>query len=366
MTPPLLRVAHIDTERTWRGGEQQAQSLIQALIERNACGNYVVCKRKSAFSERIKDLHLPTLEIAPFGEWDFAAAHLINRFLKENQIDVIQAHTSHGLGLAIFSAMGTEIPVIATRRVDFHLRRNPFSRWKYKRASRIIAISNGVKRILMEDKIPEEKIVVIRDGIDFKRYEKIRPFRKREFGISESTAVIGQVAALVGHKDQATFIRAIALLKNDIPDLKAFIIGEGELRRSLERQIDTLGLRQTILLLGFKKDVLNYFSLFDVFCLSSKEEGLGTSILDAMALGVPVVATETGGIPEAVIDGVTGYLAKPRDPRSLAQTLLKAIRDHGKNQAILDQAKEKAREFDIAHTTSQTLALYEALKMKML
>ncbi len=355
-----LRIAHVDTERTWRGGEQQVFSLIEGL-NGHGHSNLLIVRDGSALAERAKGL-APQMAVTPFlGEWDFIAAHFINRRLKADRIDVVHAHTAHGASLAAIATLGTTIPVVVTRRVDFPLSNNPFSRWKYSRAKRIVAISKGVKDVLIQSGIPEKKIPIVPSGIDFKRTKNIQPLTKKDLGVPEGTYLIGQVAALAPHKDQNNLLEATAVLRKSLPNIRVLIIGEGELRPILEAKVRSLGLEEVVQGAGFKQNRLDFIPAFDVFCLSSKEEGLGTSILDAMALRIPVVATKVGGIPELVETNITGYLAPPRDPQALSDTLKKALLEGGENQALLAKAVEKARNFDILNTVIRMEAIYAEL-----
>jgi glycosyltransferase involved in cell wall biosynthesis len=144
---------------------------------------------------------------------------------------------------------------------------------------------------------------------------------------------VGNVAALTGHKDHATLVEALALLRARQPRAWLVIAGEGELRGALEAQARALGVEGRTVFAGFRNDLDRLLPAFSVFCLSSRLEGLGTSVLDAMALGLPVVATAAGGIPEAVVDGVTGRLVPPRDPRALADALFEALSDEARRKA---------------------------------
>ena len=124
------------------------------------------------------------------------------------------------------------------------------------------------------------------------------------------------------HKGQRHLIEAAALVVRKVPDARFVIAGEGELRAALERQIQEHRLEKHVLLLGFRPDVLSLHKAFDVFVMSSVTEGLGTSLLDAMASGKPIVATEAGGIPEVVENGLTGWLVPPRDDAAMAKAIV--------------------------------------------
>ena len=139
--------------------------------------------------------------------------------------------------------------------------------------------------------------------------------------------LVGNVAALVPHKGQRYLIEAAHLVVREIPDARFVILGEGELREHLERLVHEHNLEKHVLLPGFRTDVLGCIKGFDVFAMSSVTEGLGTSLLDAMACATPIVATRTGGIPEIVEDGVNGLLVPPRDAPALARAIVRLLND---------------------------------------
>ena len=125
----------------------------------------------------------------------------------------------------------------------------------------------------------------------------------------------------------------MALLRRQQPEARLVILGDGELRDALEARARALGLADRVVFAGFRRDLDRLLPAISVFCLSSHLEGLGTSLLDAMAYGLPVVATAAGGIPEAVVDGVTGRLVAPRDPAALAEALAEVLCDEGRRAA---------------------------------
>jgi len=355
-----LTIAHFDTERTWRGGEQQVLFLISALKARGH-RNLAIVRKGAALAARLRGIADEVFEVQPFAEWDFVTAHFVNRYLRNRSVNVAHAHTGHGVSLAALSTLRTRIPIVLTRRVDFHLSSNPFSKWKYRRASLVIAISDEIKKILIEDGIPADQIRVIPSGVDFRRYSDVQPVDRQTLGVPRDSVIVGQVAALEDHKDQETFVRAMADVSRDVPKAVAVLVGEGSLRRSLDSLVVRLGLCDRVKLLGFQTRPLDYLVTFDVFCLSSKQEGLGTSLLDAMALGIPVVATKAGGIPEIVEDGVSGRLAPPRDPQRLADLLRRAILQPEETCKLRAQALENVKRFDVAQTASLTEQAYGEL-----
>src|SRR5262249_26319173 len=159
---------------------------------------------------------------------------------------------------------------------------NRFSRWKYERPTAFIAISDKIKEVLIASGIPASKISVIKSGVDFDRYKNVTPARKSVFKVRDESFIVGQIAALAPHKDQSTFLKAVALLRDEWPDLHVVIVGDGPLRKELVRLQRDLKLTGIVDFLGFEENPLPFLAAFDIFCLSSKEEGLGTSLIDAM------------------------------------------------------------------------------------
>jgi glycosyltransferase involved in cell wall biosynthesis len=265
------------------------------------------------------------------GDLDLRSGFILARAVRTFQIDVLHAHTSHALSYALMArALARRAKVVASRRVDFMPSRNPLSWLKYRRADRIIAISNRIGEVMRSFGLPESKLGVVHSGIDPRRFDVPRLHRDL-LKVPEGVPLIGNVAALVGHKDHATLIEAMALVLKDVPEAHLVIAGEGPLRTELEAHIERLGIGHAVHLLGFRDDVPRILRTLDLFVLSSKEEGLGTSILDAMICEVPVVATAGGGIPEMVQDGVTGLLAPPQSPSELAAAIVRTL--HGPHDA---------------------------------
>jgi len=219
---------------------------------------------------------------------------------------------------------------VISRRVDFPLKKNYFSRKKYLRhIDAVIAISEGVKKVLVESGLPAERIEVIPSGIDFTPYKEAlaSDHLRREFAFAEDDFLVGIVAHLADHKGHKYLIRAAKILKEHTSKIKIIIVGEGPLRMELTKEAKDSGVDDFVFFLGFREDVPRILSSLDLFVLSSYLEGLGTSIMDAMACHLPVVATRTGGIPEVVTHGETGLLVPPRNPSSLARAILKLYKD---------------------------------------
>jgi glycosyltransferase involved in cell wall biosynthesis len=213
---------------------------------------------------------------------------------------------------------------VVSRRVDFAPIRNLFSRWKYGRPQvRDLTVSNAVRQVMLSSGIPDAQVRTIHSGIDLKRCDHV-PEASPPF--PPGTRVLGTVGHLAGHKGHRYLLDAMQLIVQEEPSVGLAIAGTGDLRAELEAQAEALGIARQVCFTGFRHDILSLIRCFEIFVFPSNLEGLGTSVLDAMALGKPVVATQAGGIPEMVQDGVTGLLVPPRDPKALAQAILQLLR----------------------------------------
>lgn len=354
---------HVDTARTWRGGQNQVLLTVNGL---RAIGHRatLVAHPDGELRRRVAE-GLDLIPLAPRTEMDLAAAWKFSRLIKRLRPDVIHAHDPHGIAMASFalsiggnSAGGPAL--VAARRVDFHLGGNSLSRWKNRQVDCFIAASEAIRQILLHDGVPADRTVTVHEGIDVEHVAAAEPVNVHEaFWLPHHAPVVGNVAALVPHKGQRYLIEAARQVVQDIPDARFVILGEGELREQLERQVRDHHLEKHVLLPGFRTDVLGCMKGFDLFVMSSVTEGLGTSLLDAMACSRPIVATTAGGIPEVVADGVNGLLVPPRDARALATAIVRALRDHQLRQRLGAAGLARVRDrFTVDRMVEQTAAVY--------
>jgi len=325
---------HVDTARTWRGGQNQVLLTVNGLrgIGQRAA---LVAHPDGELRRRAAE-GLELIPIAPRTEMDLSAAWKFSRLLKRLDPDIIHAHDPHGVAMSALalslgsgSARGRPLPpLVASRRVDFHLKGNSFSRWKYRQVNCFIAASEAIRKMLVADGVDADRTVTVHEGIDVDHVRAAPPFNVHEtFFLPHGAPVVGNVAALVPHKGQRYLIDAAHLVVQQLPDARFVILGEGELREHLEKQVHEHHLEKHVWLPGFRTDVLGCIKGFDLFVMSSVSEGLGTSLLDAMAASRPIVATTAGGIPEIVEDGVTGRLVPPRDHAALAAAIVSMLKD---------------------------------------
>jgi glycosyltransferase involved in cell wall biosynthesis len=276
----------------------------------------------------------------------------------------VHAHDPHAVamaGLALsFGAPEPRPRIVASRRVDFQLQGHSFSRWKYRQVDLFIAASGAIKEILQHDGIPPSHIVVVHDGIDVAKIERLPALDVHaEFWLPRGAPVVANVGALVAHKGQKYLIDAMPRVLREVRDAHLVIFGEGELRAVLERQIKELHLEKQVLLAGFREDVLRLLKSVDLIAMSSLTEGLGSTVLEAMAMHLPVVGTRAGGIPEIVVDGETGVLVATADPQALAGAIVPLLKDRARRRQLGEAGYARvARHFGVPQMLEGTLQAY--------
>jgi glycosyltransferase involved in cell wall biosynthesis len=356
---------HIDTAQTWRGGQNQVLLTVNGL--RSLGQRAALVAHPDGELRRRVDEGLELIPIASRTEMDLTAAWRLARVVKRLKPDVIHAHDPHGVAMASLalslgsgSSPGRSPALVVARRVDFHLKGNSFSRWKHRQVDCFIAASNAIRAMLAADGVPESKIVTVHEGIDVDHVLAAPPVNVHQtFFLPHHAPVVGNVGALVPHKGQRHLIEAAHLVVQQLPDVRFVILGEGELREHLERLVREHHLEKHVLLPGFRVDVLGCIKGFDLFVMSSVTEGLGTSLLDAMACSKAIVATKAGGIPEVVDDGVTGILVEPRDHHGLAAAIVKLIKDEPGRQRMAAAAFERvSARFTVERMVAETAKVY--------
>lgn len=328
----LPAVVHVSSARTWRGGEQQVLYLVEGL-HRLGVRQRMVCPRGSALEEAFRARDLPCVAVPRRASVDPLFARGVARACADLGARVLHAHDPHAHTAAVLSSalFGNRTPTVVHRRVEFRIGRDPFTRWKYDHASvkRIVCVSRAIARVLTPVvRDPERRLRVIHSCVDLARFSGGRSgaFR-RELGVADGVPLVGNISALSESKDHLTWLEAAALLTEQGVDARYVIVGDGEERARIEARIEERGLGDRVFLAGFRRDVPVVMADLDLFLFTSRVEGLGTTLLDAFAAGVPVVATRAGGIPEVVRDGETGLLAEPGDAAALAGHVRRVLAD---------------------------------------
>ncbi len=351
MTPPIV---HVASGREWRGGQRQVWLLAQALKQLEV-DQIVVTGAGTELARRLRSSGVP-IRAAP---WKFGLdPRVIPAVLRELRRDraILHAHDAHALTLAGVCAGLTGAPLVVTRRVDFPLRRRGY----WGRADRVIAISGAVADVLVRDGIERQRITVVHSGISVAATRVVERLGIRDLlGLAPGALVAANVAALVPHKDHATLLGAAKQLEHRHPHLHWVVAGEGEARAALETRISALGLRGRVHLMGHLDRPERLIADADVFVMSSRQEGLGTSVLEAMALGTPVASTAAGGLPEMLAQGA-GLLVPPGNPQALAEAVARVLDDPGLRANLVERARSEVLRFTDRRMADEVRSVYRS------
>lgn len=348
------RVVHLASGREWRGGQRQVLLLARGLA-REGVAQSVVTGRGSELARRLAAEGLPLVPAPWSAAYDPRVLPALLRQLHPGTI--VHAHDAHALALATIAARLRGARVVATRRVDFALRRPYF----WRRADAVIAISEAVRAVLRQGGVADERITVVPSAVDLDATRGTTPADLAQaFGIPAGAPVAVSVAALVAHKDPALLLDAAERLRAQQPALHWLLLGDGPLRPALEARIAERGLGTHLHLTGWRDDVLPCLAAATLCVASSREEGLNTSVLDALALGIPVVATRAGGLPEAV--GEAGVLVPPADGVALADAVHQLLGDAALQARLRAAGPAQAERFALPRMAAGVRSVYRSLR----
>lgn len=273
------------------------------------------------------------IEVVPIrtrGEFAPFALRELRRCVREREPDVVHCHTAHSHMHGLLACVGNRRPrLVVSRRVDFSIHKLPLrlALWKYgARVDRIIAISRGVQKVLIDDGVPAARIGVVLSGLDPERGALVTPLDlSAAFGIPDGVPVVATVAALVGHKGHRYLVDAVPAVLKEQPAARFLFVGGGPLQAELRKQAEALGVGGAVHFAGFRDDFLAVMAACTLYVMPSYLEGLNTSVIDAMFLGRPVVATDAGGLPELIEDRVRGRVVPARQPAALAEAICESL-----------------------------------------
>lgn len=294
----------------------------------------------------------------------------LTRLLKDAGPDIVHTHGYFASVIGRLAARKAHIPAIVTHvhstYWDYKKRHIRIERRLSRFTHKIICCSKAVENFVKDfENIKDGKTTVIYNGVDEDRFSTLKESKSilAELGIDEGSSVVGTVSALTPHKGHEHLIQAASVVLDTLPSTRFLIVGDGILRTRLEDQAKNLNINSSVIFTGERKDIPEILSLMDVFILPSfSREGLGLAIIEAMAVKRPVVATEIGGIPEAVIKGKTGLLVPPGDSDALATAIIELIQDPKKAKEMGEKGRARVMErFTKTKMLSEIQNVYQSL-----
>lgn len=356
-----MRILQVSSARSLGGGERHLIDLTNSLARRGH-DVYAALTPDSPLLSSLSDLPSRNFLGLPLrNSLDVSSALTISKFVRSHQIEIIHAHRARDYPLAALAArQNGSARLVITRHVLFPLGR--IHKLVLRRVGRVIAVSQAVADGLIARGIfARERIAVVHNGIDFKRFEQMRQHKSDGPG----RLCVGIVGELSPIKGQVDFLRAASIISSTRDDVDFIIAGvdasrSGENRSRLERMIEELGLKQRVRITGWADDVAQLLSSFDVFVSASLSESFGIAIIEAMACGVPVVATATGGAQEVIDEDETGRLVPVASAEALAKSIAELLNDRNMRERLATNAQRAVHErFSLAQMVDRTVREYE-------
>jgi glycosyltransferase involved in cell wall biosynthesis len=333
--------------RTCRQCEAGVVDLSLAPFERGRAGS---ASRPNQLSQAAAALGVPTYHLQEHFRFDPRTLWQLRKLVREINPHIIQTHHSKSHFVVQISGLGKKRPWVAFHhghtRAHFRLRLyEGLDRWSLRVPTQVVAVSGAFAQQLVGMGVPREKIVVLHNAVELapKRnfsFEDLQA-KKARLGISGTERIVLAIGRLSKEKAYPDLVAAMAELRRLHPELpvRLLILGEGPERPTIEAAIRSAGLERGVSLPGHMRDVSPYYEVADVFAISSLSEGSPNVLLEAMAAGVPVVASAVGGIPEIVTDQQQALLVRPRDPRALADALVRILTNRCLAQTLSQAAR---------------------------
>jgi len=359
-----MRILQICSARELGGGEKHLADLANSLARRGHDVYAAVVPSSPLLAELQSVPRQNIVELPMRNSLNLASALQLARFVRQHGIGIVHAHVARDYPLAALAARRAGTRLVLTRHVLFPL--NPIHKLTLRRTARVIAVSQAVAEELRTQAIFDlGKIVCIHNGIDVDRFEKEREaIANREQGADQKLRV-GMIGHLAPIKGQEDFIRAAVIVSAGRDDVEFIIAGEdksrgGENRRELEMLIDELDLKERVSLIGWIDDIARLLPTFDLFVSPSRSEPFGLSIVEAMASGVPVIATMSEGAREIITDDQTGRLVPLGDSEGLAIAISELLSDAKERERLSQNARQDVRErFSLERMVEATEQVYQ-------
>lgn len=353
------KVLHVSTALSWRGGEQQLAYLLGELNDE--IDQFVLCAKGSAMETYCQKNGVNYFAVKKSSGFDLHFAKTLKKLCRDLEIDLCHLHDAHAHTFAIIASyLGNQTPLVLSRRVDFPIKNNFSSKLKYNHPNikKILCVSKKIKEITAPDIKDKSKLEVVYSGIDLEKFTKRNNKIRNELQLSEDIFLIGNTSALADHKDYFTFLDVAEKVIAKEDKVHFVIFGNGPLEEKIKAYAKSKRLNHKLTFLGYRADIPEVLADLDIFLITSKTEGLGTSIIDAFACEVPVVATAAGGIPELVENDKSGLLCPVKDVDCLTNNVKRLIQDQSLAKKLKKEAGKKVKLFSKQQTAKDTLKYY--------
>ncbi|MCF6211558.1 MAG: glycosyltransferase family 4 protein [Gammaproteobacteria bacterium] len=363
MSVPLT-VLHVEAGRHLYGGALQVVYLLRGL-QAEGVRNILICPEGSAVATTVRETGVEVIEAPMGGDADPSLIFRLRRIIRRERPDLVHLHSRRGADLwGGIAARLSGVPAILTRRVD-----NPEPRWwvafKYRLYDRVVSISEGIRRVLIDEGLAPVRVTCVHSAVDTERYRPgcaDRALFGHELGLAGEGPVLAVVAQLIARKGHRYLLEVLPGILDAVPGVQVVFFGRGPLEMALRTEVERAGLTEQVHFAGFRDDLEHLLPCLDLVVHPAEMEGLGVSLLQAAACGVPIVAFPAGGIPEIVREGENGYLLPVGDVEGLRDRIIELLqapermREMGRcGRALVE------REFSIDSMVRGNLAVYRGL-----
>lgn len=350
------------------GAEKMLINLVDSLVP----GDYtsIIGLMKDGWLRRaLSELGHETLILPHARSIDFEFARNLMSVIKRKNIDVLHAHEFAMNVYGSMASAATGVPIVTTVHGKNYYGERLHRRLAYRlvsRHSKMVAVSNDIADFLEKTiGIRAKNIITIHNGVrinGFRKDESARNRIRESLGLRDDQPLLGAVGNLYPVKGHIYLIKATAVVKKTVPDVKTVIAGRGKLLDRLKEEASGMGLEKNVEFLGFREDIPQLLQAMDIFILPSLSEGTPLSILEAMASEKPVIATDVGGLGEIVENGETGFLVPREDPESLAEKILLVLQDRALAGKMAVEARKRVeKKYDLNSMAKKYIDIYDRI-----
>jgi len=358
-----MKILHTEWSDDMGGQEKRVLAEASGLMQR---GHYVViaCRGHAKIKTEAERLGIKTYILPLRRPYDIQSIFRLYRIIQQERFDIVNTHSGIDSWIGGLAARLAGVPVLVrTRHLNIPLKRTPLNFIHYLPDMYITCGEDMRMNLIKKCGFPEDRVISIPTGVDREFFEvKSNKDVAVKYGLSKDSPLITNVGILRSVKGHEITLQAVKSVIKTVPEAKFLIVGDGPARERIEALVDALGIRGYVIFTGFVRDIPEIYSFSDVAVLSSWSEGLPQSLIQAMAAGVPVVATAVGGVPEVVIHKQTGILVEAGDSEGLAEGIVKLL----ENPELCKRLTERARQlvmdkYTMEHMIEKIETLYSGL-----
>ena len=356
------------------GGVERTLTSILPRLDKKKYKVYLCCLfKRDKLADTMESLNIPIIKFKMRARLDFDGKYIIGilrlaYLMKKMQIDIVHTHLYRANIAGRIAAKLAGVPVIIANEHNI----DSWKKFPQKLNDRVLAgitnkiivVSNAVKNFYINKiGIPEDKITTIYNGVDIPKFQTHVDInkKKKEFGIKSSEKVITIIGRLHQQKGHCYFLKAAQIIVKKKPNVKFLIVGDGPLGSQLRDMSNDLKISKNVIFAGLRNDIPQILAMSDISVLTSLREGFSITVLESMAAGKPVIATNVGGNSEIIEHGKTGFIIQPKSPEDMALYSLNLINNQELAKRMGQEAEKRVLNFSIDRMVEKTEDLYKGL-----